>query len=534
MLTSRIYIMEKIIKYGLGQQDFATMRERDFLYVDKTEYIIKMIEGSDYYFLSRPRRFGKSLFLSTLFYFFKGCRNLFEGLAIYDYDWKWEEYPVIRIDLSNGDFPLPQGLWQRFLEIIDIHEREYKIKGSGETPRARMTNLIIRLKEKFKRNVVILVDEYEKPLLDAMQREHFERYRSELADFYSLLKDNQPHIRFLLFTGITRFGHLNIFSGLNNITDISLSPKYSAICGITEKELTTYFEKGIRKIGEENSWDFQIAREELKNYYDGYHFSDEMIDVYNPYSLLNCFEGGRLLPMWIATGMTKSLFHLIRNRDWDLTEMEGMKVSSSVLLGVDSEFLSPTTLFYQTGYLTIKAYDKITMEYTLGIPNKEVRQALYEAIIPYYLGKDLTLKQGNLSELAKYMKNGNVEEMMQWLQTFFSKVPYETKMRLREDKPKAEKDFQFVVFTIFSQVCSFNRLHMEYSNSAGRSDIVVETEGYIYIFELKLGSTAKKALQQIEENGYALPWSSSGKKVFKIGATFSLRSKGLLSYKIGE
>lgn len=238
--------------------------------------------------------------------------------------------------------------------------------------------------------------------------------------------------------------------------------------------------------------------------------------------------------MWIATGRTKSLFHLIRNRNWDLTQIEGIKVNASVLLGVEAEFLSPTTLFYQAGYLTIKGYDSESLEYTLGIPNQEVRQSLYEAIIPHYLGKDLELKQGKLSELAQLMRTGKAKEMMLWLQTFFSKVPYETKMRLREDRKQAEKDFQFVTYAIFSQVCDFNRLHLEYSNSAGRSDLVVETKDYIYIMEFKLGSTAKKALEQIEEKGYALPWQVSGKKVFKIGCTFSSRSKGLLQFNIAE
>ena len=519
-------------RYPLGQQDFKTLRERNFKYVDKTQYIEKLINTSDYYFLSRPRRFGKSLFLSTLYYFFKGRRELFKGLAIECFDWEWAEYPIIRFDLSNGDFSKAFGLEQRLNEILKRCSEEYGVEIEGETPRAKFNSIIWNLKKKFGRDVVILVDEYEKPLLDSMHTDHFESYRSELADFYSVLKDNSPNIRFLFLTGITRFGHLNIFSGLNNITDISINPEFSAICGITQRELVDNFKQGIEELSEYNKWGKERTLMHLKNYYDGYHFSRISEDIYNPYSILSCLTEKELRSMWIATGMTKSLFHLIRNRNWDLTQIDNIKVNASVLLGVEAEFLSPTTLFYQTGYLTIKGYNSDSLEYTLGIPNQEVRQSLYEAIIPHYLGKDLELKQGKLSDLAQLMRTGQAEGMMVWLQTFFSKVSYETKMRLREDKKQAEKDFQFVTYAIFSQVCDFNRLHLEYSNSAGRSDLVVETKDYIYIIEFKLGSTARKALDQIEEKGYALPWLASGKKVFKIGCTFSVRNKGLLQFKI--
>ena len=518
-------------RYGLGQQDFKILRESEAVYVDKTHFIPELL-NQHYYFLSRPRRFGKSLLVSTLQYFFQGRRELFQGLAIDNYDWDWQEYPVIRIDLSEGDFSTEEGLRIRWLEIMAIYETKFGVLPKGESPRARFNNLIFSLFQKFNRQVVILIDEYEKPLLDAIEKPYFDKVVNELSAIYSVFKSNSEYIRFLFLTGITRFGHLNIFSGLNNLKDISLNPAFEAICGITQKEISEYLLPGVDRYSQHREISQDDALKVLKEYYDGYHFSENLEDIYNPYTLLYCLDTLQLLPMWVATGMTSSLLYLIKNRDWDLSQIEDIQADPITLLGVDAEFLAPTTLFYQTGYLTIKSYDKTTGLFRLGIPNQEVRQSLYKAIIPYYVGKDIKLQTENVANLGKFIREGNADEMMRWLQSFFSKIPSEMKMRLREDKPRAEKDFQFVVYMIFSQVCSLSRLHLEYSNSAGRSDMVIETKDCIYIIEFKLGSTAQKALQQIEEKGYALPWQSSGKKVIKIGCTFSARSKGLLQFKI--
>lgn len=526
--------MQQKTKYGLGQQDFKVLREGGFEYIDKTQFIIPLLEGAGFYFLSRPRRFGKSLFISTLNYFFKGDKDLFKGLSIESYDWDWEEYPIIRFDFSSGSFSRADGLQERMLESLEWNESRYGIKPKEGSPRARLHKLILQLKEKFGKGVVILVDEYEKPLLDSMMHEHFEDYRIELADFYSVLKADTPNIRFLFMTGITRFGHLNIFSGLNNLNDISLDEKYDELCGISDDELKNKMNPGVSSLANKNGWSEEKTLKALKEFFDGYHFSRRLKDIYNPYSLLSSFEKEEIRAYWIATGMSSSVLHLIKNRNWDLSNIENIEVSAVKLMGVDANFMDPTALFYQAGYLTIKGYDPETLLYRLGIPNREVRESLFEVIIPHYLGSDIEADQETLNGLFKLMKDGKAKEMMGWLQTYFSKVPYETKMRLREDKPRAEKDFQFVTYAIFSQVCDFNHLHLEYSNSAGRSDLVVDAGNYIYIIEFKLGGTARKALEQIEEKGYALPWQSSGKKVFKIGCTFSARSKGLLQFKIAQ
>lgn len=525
--------MDNQPKYGLGQQDFKVLRDDGALYVDKTQFI-PLLLNQRYYFLSRPRRFGKSLFISTLYCFFKGKKDLFKGLAVESYDWNWEEYPIIRLDFSNGSFSRADGLQERMFELLEWNESCYGIEAKGVSPRARFHNLINSLRVKLGKEVVILVDEYEKPLLDSMPHSHFEDYRDELADFYSVLKANTPNIRFLFMTDITRFGHLNIFSGLNNINDISLDEKYDEICGITEYELRDKMRPGVLTLADKNGWTEERTLKALKEFFDGYHFSRRLQDIYNPYSLISCFEKEEIRAYWVATGMSSSVIHLIKKRNWDLTNIENIEVSATKLMGIDANFMDPTALFYQAGYLTVKGYDPETLLYRLGIPNREVRESLFEVIIPHYLGHEIEADHEVINRLYKLLKEGKADEMMRWLQTFFSKVPYETKMRLREDKPRAEKEFQFVTYAIFSQVCDFNRLHLEYGNSAGRSDLVVETDRFIYIIEFKLGSTARKALEQIEEKGYALPWQSSGKKVFKIGCTFSSRSKGLLQFKIAE
>ena len=520
-------------KYGLGQQDFKVLRTDGALYIDKTQFI-PLLLNQRFYFLSRPRRFGKSLFISTLYSFFKGEKDLFKGLAVESYNWNWEEYPIIRFDFSSGSFSRPDGLQERMFESLEWNESCYGIEAKGVSPRARFHNLIKSLKDKFGKEVVILVDEYEKPLLDAMAHTHFDSYRNELADFYSALKNNTPNIRFLFMTGITRFGHLNIFSGLNKLNDISLDEKYDEICGITEEELIEQMQPGVASLAKKNNWTEEKTLKALKEFFDGYHFSRRLKDIYNPFSLISSFDKEEIRSYWVATGMSGSVLHLIKKRNWDLSNLENIEVPAVKLMGVDADFMEPTTLLYQAGYLTIKGYDPETMLYRLRIPNREVRESLFEVIIPHYLGKEIEADQVTLNSLYKLMRDGRVNEMMKWLQTYFSKVPYTTKLRLKEDKPQAEKDFQFVTYAIFSQVCDFNRLHLEYSNSAGRSDMVIETGDYVYVMEFKLGSTAKKALEQIEEKGYALPWQSSGKKVFKIGCTFSARSKGLLQFKIAE
>lgn len=397
-------------KYGIGKQDFGSLREGAFIYVDKTQFIIDLIEGPGFYFLSRPRRFGKSLFLSTLENFFRGRRELFKELAIDSYPWDWQEFPVIRINLGEGSYFKDFGLEERLNEILDDYETKYAIPTSGGSPRSRFRSLLKSLNRKFDRKVVILIDEYEKPLLDTIDRPHFQRYQDELADFYSVLKNNEENVKLLFITGVTRFGHLNIFSGFNNLKDVSLEEEYSAICGITEDEMLQHLRPGIEKFAKAYNLDYDGAVARLKKYYDGYHFSRELTDIYNPFSLLSCLNASRLTSKWFQSGSSRYLLNQLKSNKYDLSNLEGIKASEDTLSGVDASMKDSVTLLYQSGYLTIKHYDYNTTFYTLGIPNYEVRTALYSVIIPYYLGAKYNNATPEAYGFIEMLKYGNAEE----------------------------------------------------------------------------------------------------------------------------
>lgn len=515
-------------KYGIGTQVFSTLRERDFVYVDKTQFIIQLLEGPDYYFLSRPRRFGKSLFLSTLEQFFLGRRDLFKGLAIDKYqDWEWEPHGVIRISFGQGDFSHNGGLNARIISILEKYEEEYGIEPKGDFPSNRLAHLISQLSKKTGKGIAVLVDEYEKPLLDTYGEDIFESNRKELASFYSALKDNTEYIRLIFITGITRFGQLNIFSGLNNLYDISLSPEFTSICGITEQEIKDNLAEGIQSFAEKTGNTVEETLQILKSNYDGYHFSENITDIYNPWSLLNCLKMGRLKSDWFTSGSPSYLFKILRKKNYDLEGLLGKRVSEDKLSGMGVEIMDPTALLYQSGYLTIKEYEASDNLYTIGLPNFEVRTALFERIIPYYLGKDKNLEKDEIIKLYEYLEKGDAERMMNWLASYFSKISYPSKIRF-------EREFQVLVVGIFLLIKDFRHVHCEYAMSSGITDLVVETEKYVYLFEFKLGEDAEKALAQIDFRGYALPWSAGGRKVYKIGAAFSTRNNGILSYRIEE
>lgn len=512
--------------YPIGEQNFKTLRELNQVYVDKTHFIPELLRNK-YYFLSRPRRFGKSLFLSTLEQFFVGNRDIFKGLSVYDFNWNWQEYPIIRIDLSNGSFSLPDGLNERLNRIIDKLESRYDIITRGSSPGSRLDSAISLLNAKLGRKVVILIDEYEKPLLDTFEDEHHERYKKELRDFYSVLKENSSNIEFLFSTGVTRFGHLNIFSGLNNLLDISLEPKFSSICGITETEFTTILGPGIDNFATAEGCTYQDALDILKKYYDGYHFSKDLLDIYNPWSLMNCLYAERIKSEWFTSGSPSYLLKILRKKNYDISKILGTQVTEELLKGNGVDEMDPTALLYQSGYLTIKSYDRNLRLYSIGLPNFEVRTALWETIIPFYLGKDEKFDRKDILKLFTFIESGEAEKMMEWLAAYFSKISFDTKINY-------ERDFQVIVLGIFLLIKDFSKVHCEYAMSSGRTDLVLESENYVYIFEFKMGENAEKALQQINSRGYDIPWKAEGRKVIKIGASFSTQNGGILNYKIEE
>lgn len=520
-------------RYPIGLQNFRSLREGGYVYVDKTDFI-RLLLDKKYFFLSRPRRFGKSLFLSTLAYFFRGCRELFRGLSIDDYpDWDWAPLPVVYISFVQGDFLLPDGLAQRIDEIIDFTAKEYGVEAPGATPRARFRSLILALYEATGREVVVLVDEYDKPLLDAIDdTERLRANRELLSSFFSVIKDSDEYLRMAFLTGVTRFGHLNIFSGLNNLQDISLDDRYSSICGITNTELLENFQEGIAHLAAGAGVDFAGAIDMLKAYYDGYHFSAALIDVYNPYSLITALDRGEVGDIWAHTGNSAYLLRQLRKENFDLFELEGSLVDKDTLEGSDPEYSDALTLLYQSGYLTIKALGDRPDEFILGLPNHEVTTALYKSVIPFYMGATDRFRLKDSRQISDWLENGDVEAFMRWLKEFFARVTYDVKLLPVSNRLRQESDFQFVVFCILSLACGLDSVRLEEPTSHGHIDLTVETGDYVYIFEFKMGDDAEEAIAQIIRKGYADRWAADRRHVVMVGVSFSPETRGISSYAI--
>lgn len=512
-------------KYGLGKQDFGSLRERGFVYIDKTQYIINLLDGSDSYFLSRPRRFGKSLFLSTLQYFFSGRRDLFKGLAIDSYDWNWEAFPVVRINLGEGSYSHPNGLTERLFEIVEDLELKFGIQPRGVDPRSRLRNIIQNLSATTGKGVVILVDEYEKPLLDAIGKPYFDQYRERLHDFYSVLKNNEESIRFLFITGVTRFGHLNIFSGLNNLRDLSFSEEFSGICGITEEELTSNLQPGIERFASKQGLTFSEAVAVLKRYYDGYHFSENLIDIYNPFSLLGCLTESKISTNWFESGSDTFLVKLLQEKSYDLMDIEGLEVKASRLKTIPPNLDDPIPLLYQSGYLTIKEYSKDTELYRLGYPNYEVKNGMLEILVPYYLGKPANSIDFPLNDIKGWLRDGDIQSFMEWLTGLFADLSYDV-------HAKDEREFRNAVYFIFNFIGFREDIAVEKQISTGRIDMVLENANYVYIFEFKVNQDPQVGIDQIKAKQYAEPYRGKGKHVIGIGVSFNPCQRIIESYLI--
>lgn len=373
------------VKYPIGEQSFERLRKENFLYVDKTAYIERILEGSKYCFLSRPRRFGKSLFLSTLKCLFEGKRELFKGLHIDSYDWEWEPYPVLYLDLNCQQYKDDDDMDSVLEGFLHAEEEKWGITPYMQNHSIRFAALIKSIAEKTGKGVVILMDEYDKPLVNNINHpQRCEMFRDKLAAFYSNLKSSADYIRLVFLTGVSSFGKLSVFSGLNNINDISFDIDFSAICGITEEELRNNFEEGLEALSQRYGRDKEEESALLKNHYDGYHFSEECPDIYNPFSLLQVFDKRKYGNYWIASGTPTILAEQLKRTDADLTRLLHARADQNSLAALDFDRLNLVSLFYQTGYLTIKGYDFQSDLYSLGIPNSEVHQGFFESILPYY------------------------------------------------------------------------------------------------------------------------------------------------------
>lgn len=506
--------------YPIGIQTFSEIRTNDNLYIDKTAYIYRMANSDGkYFFLSRPRRFGKSLLVSTLLSYFGGRKELFKGLAIDNLENEWAEYPVLHFDLSGGKHQEEDQL-NRYLDfILKDNERRFGVECDAVDANVRLANLIASVYKKTGKQVVVLIDEYDAPLLDVVhQDERLESLRHLMRNFYSPLKQCEPMLRFVFLTGITKFSQLSIFSELNNITNISMDEAYAGICGITKEELLTQMSDDIDRLAEKLSITREVAIQQLKDNYDGYHFTYPSPDIFNPYSLLNCFSKEKIGAYWFGSGTPTFLIEMMRKfgtTPMDIGESEMADVSDFDAPTETMESIVP--LLYQSGYVTIKDYDEDTNLYELGIPNKEIRIGLFKSLLPNYLTRSSQRGKVAIAQMSVLIKNGDIDGALELFRTFLATVPY-------CENTKYEGHFQQLMYVVFALLTDY-RILVEQRTSKGRTDITLETQDSIYIMELKFGNTADEALAQINANHYADAFAMSNKKTIKVGIGFDVKDE---------
>ena len=518
--------MEKEVKYPIGEQSFERLREGGFLYVDKTQYVEKIAKGSKYYFLSRPRRFGKSLFLSTLKCFFEGKRSLFSGLHIDSSGWDWDAYPVLYLDLNTQQFTSDDHFDILIEKFLCQEELKWGVTPMQSDHSVRFATLIRHISEQTGKGVVILVDEYDKPLVNNIHfHERFERYRDKLAALYSNFKSSADYIRLVFLTGVSRFGKLSVFSGLNNISDISFDLDFAAVCGITEQELKDTFREGIRGLSARYGRSYEEEAEVLKRHYDGYHFSEECPDIYNPFSLLQVFAKRQYRNYWISSGNPRILAEQLKRTHTNLINLLNFRCGQSVIEGLDIENITPVALLYQTGYLTIKSFDASDEIYTLGLPNLEVKQGFFDYLLPYYSSVTPDESKVFVVDFRKEMEDGKVDDFMSRIQSMFAGIGYD----MRFDEERNVQNAILILFTLIGL-----NVDTEVHTSDGRIDILVRTDKYIYILELKYDSTADAALEQIIRKQYSLPWKLDGREIIMIGINYSKAKRRIEDWKISR
>lgn len=508
--------------YPVGIQNFEKIRRDGYLYIDKTSLIYSLVKTGSYYFLSRPRRFGKSLLISTLEAYFQGKKELFDGLAIAELEKEWIQRPVFHIDLNIAKYDKESDLEDMLNRSLVAWEKLYGADPAERSLALRFAGVIERAYEKTGQRVAILIDEYDKPLLQAItDQELQEKFRNALKPFYGVMKSKDGCIKFALLTGVTKFGKVSVFSDLNNLMDISMDRRYIDICGITQKEIHTYFEDDLHELAIiQNKTDEEMSNE-LKERYDGYHFTDNSTGIYNPFSLLNTFAKMDLGSYWFETGTPSYLVALLKKSHYNLYEMAHEQTSSAVLNSIDANSLSPIPVIYQSGYLTIKGYDKEFGIYKLGFPNKEVEEGFINYLLPFYTSVNAVDSAFEIQRFVQEIRGGEVDAFFRRLQSFFADTPYELIRDL-------ELHYQNVLFIVFKLVGFY--VKAEYHTSQGRIDLVLQTDRYIYVMEFKLQGSAEEALLQIEEKGYALPFANDTRQLFKIGVNFSAATRNIESW----
>ena len=521
------------MKYPIGIQSFDRLIEDGFVYVDKTDMVYSLVKEGTIYFLSRPRRFGKSLLVSTLKNYFLGRKELFKGLKIDSLENEWKVYPVFHMDFNGGEYTLRGSLRSAILGYISRWEKEYGIESVEQEVNLgmRFKEVLSKAHEVSGRRAVVLVDEYDKPILDVLDvdKDLEEEHRNILKGFYSVFKSADEHLQFVFLTGVTKFSQVSVFSGFNQPFDISMHGKYETLCGISQAELEASFRESIDEMREFYRCSYEEMMLMLKSQYDGYHFSDKMTDVYNPFSLLNAFSTGRISDYWFKSGTPTYLIRLLSHTNENMNEITGKYYSAEEFIDYTANVEQPLPMIYQSGYLTIKDFDIEDNTFLLEYPNKEVKRGFLTMIASSYfnIGETPSWIRSAVSNLKK----GNIEDFRIGLTSFLASIPYT--MRRKENERERERYFHYTFYLIMRLVGVYT-VYTEKVQSHGRVDCIVETPEYIYIFEFKLDGSADEAMRQIEEKGYAREYESDSRKLYKIGAVFSSETGTIEEWKMVE
>ena len=532
-----------MMKYPIGVQSFEQIIQDGYVYVDKTALVYDLVKGGKIYFLSRPRRFGKSLLMSTIENYFLGRKELFRGLDMDALEKDWLEYPVFHIDFNAGNFKKAGALEEKINAYLhdweDIYGQPEIKMGAGD----RFVRILQKAHERTGRRCVVLIDEYDKPLLDVLETglttviDGQERlledwHKDVLRGFYSVFKAADPDLQFVLLTGVTKFSQVSVFSGFNQPKDISMDRRYDALCGITQAELESYFEEPIRQMAAIEGISVQEETEVLKRRYDGYHFSIGMTDIYNPYSLLNVFDKQEIRNYWFASGTPEYLVRLLSHSDENMEELVNSEYLPESFADYKATVEMPLPMIYQSGYLTIKGYDRETELFRLDFPNEEVRRGFLAMLGSGYITKSDARMASWAASVRNSLNKGDIDRLRDQLESLLADIPYDIRCSKTDGKAR-ERDFQYTFYLIFRMLGGW-KVYAERASGQGRADCIVETDRYVYIFEFKLDGTAEEALRQIEEKGYARPYASDSRKVILIGASFSSQTGNIEDWKIEE
>ena len=507
-------------KLPIGIQSFEYLRKEGYLYVDKTELVYRLVKLGKPYFLSRPRRFGKSLLLSTLEAYFLGKKELFEGLAIGELEQDWFTYPVLHLSLNAEKYDSKERLVNLLESQLQSWESTYGVTEINRSYSIRFMTVIRRAYEQTGRRVVVLIDEYDKPMLRSFDNPELQHeFRETLMAFYTVLKDADAYLQFVFITGVTKFAQMGIFSNLNQLQDISMWYDYATVCGITKEELEVTFKQELELLGKVNDMTYEETVDKMACLYDGYHFHPSGEGVFNPFSVLNAFSKLELGSYWFQTGTPTFLVELLQKSEYDLrTLLNGIEAPTSSFAEYRMDANNPVPLIYQSGYLTIKDYDRRFNNYLLDFPNDEVRYGFINFLVPFYTPMKNNDQGFYIGKFIDELEKGDYESFLTRLEAFFADIPYEL-------NDQTERHYQVIFYLVFKLMGQFTEA--EVRSTRGRADAMVKTPKYVYVFEFKLNGTAEEAMKQIDEKGYLIPYQKDHREIIKIGVEFSAETRNI-------